>query len=374
MRKFLQKILREPVSKLANRYSSNPDRRLVHQSLTDLYQRIISKGEKGIVVPFESKDRFIIFSDQHKGGKDGSDDFSFAEKNYISALTHYNQQNFYFINLGDSEELWENNILTIKNHNTSSFEAEKLFLQRNAYLKIFGNHDLYWDNDPLAPVMLKSIFGQDIKIHEGAILQTTINGQPLSIFLTHGHQGDKQSDGNWFSKWFVSTIWAPLQLFLELNLNTPAYDNHLKTTHNHFMYEWVAPQKNLLLITGHTHQPIFLSLTYLERLFSRLTRAKQQRNMAEVDEIKAQIKLRKIKENSTTDFSAYQPTYFNTGCCCFNDGDITGIEIADGFIRLIKWEYNDKELSQRVVLEEILLKELLTSFANNPTLPTSGLK
>jgi hypothetical protein len=46
-----------------------------------------------------------------------------------------------------------------------------------------------------------------------------------------------------------------------------------------------------------------------------------------------------------------KPTYFNSGCCCFNDGDITGIEIADGFIRLIKWETAEKE-SKRKVLEE----------------------
>jgi hypothetical protein len=32
--------------------------------------------------------------------------------------------------------------------------------------------------------------------------------------MTHGHQGDLQSDGNWFSKWFVSSIWGPLQGYL----------------------------------------------------------------------------------------------------------------------------------------------------------------
>ena len=42
------------------------------------------------------------------------------------------------------------------------------------------------------------------------------------------------------------------------------------------------------------------------------------------------------------------PFYFNTGCCCFSDGDITGIEIADGFIPLIKWS----ETKGREVLEK----------------------
>ncbi len=32
------------------------------------------------------------------------------------------------------------------------------------------------------------------------------------------------------------------------------------------------------------------------------------------------------------------PSYFNSGCCCFDDGDISGIEIESGEIRLVKWE------------------------------------
>jgi hypothetical protein len=40
------------------------------------------------------------------------------------------------------------------------------------------------------------------------------------------------------------------------------------------------------------------------------------------------------------------------------DGDITGIEIADAAIRLIKWTMKD-ESPQREVLEEITLEELV---------------
>jgi hypothetical protein len=32
-----------------------------------------------------------------------------------------------------------------------------------------------------------------------------------------------------------------------------------------------------------------------------------------------------------------KPCYFNTGCCCFADGDITGLELAGGEIRLVRW-------------------------------------
>ena len=53
-----------------------------------------------------------------------------------------------------------------------------------------------------------------------------------------------------------------------------------------------------------------------------------------------------------------KPSYFNTGCCCFSNGDITGIEIADGYIRLIKWSVVGGK-TVRELLEEKELEELV---------------
>lgn len=361
MRKFLQKLLTQPVAKLADRLSSRPDKKRVDKALSRLYKNIITKpGKKGPVIPFDStKDKFIIFSDQHKGARDDMDIFALAEKNYLTALNYYEDQQFFYINLGDSEELWENLFITIKKHNKATFESEKRFINRKAFLKIFGNHDLYWDNDPLAGVGLLQVYGQLVNIYAGGILQTMVNEKPLNIYLTHGHQGDLQSDGNWFSKWFVSDIWAPFQAYLKINLNTPANNDLLKTDHNRIMYEWVAERDNTLLITGHTHQPVFRSLTHLERLYDEMAKAKRTNNTTAIAEIEKQITNRNLKGDVVPDFSAYRPYYFNSGCCCFDDGDITGIEIADGSIRLIKWEYDDKKESNRIVLEECKLDELI---------------
>jgi hypothetical protein len=51
------------------------------------------------------------------------------------------------------------------------------------------------------------------------------------------------------------------------------------------------------------------------------------------------------------------PSYFNTGCCCFSDGDITGIEITEGVIRLVKWDQEGKNVN-RIILEEAQLDYL----------------
>jgi predicted phosphodiesterase len=361
MRKLLQKLLTKPIIKLADRLSSRPDKKRVDNALTQLYKNLISQpGKRGPVIHFNPEaDRFIVLSDQHKGGRDDMDIFALAEGNYLAALDYYHQHNFFYINLGDSEELWENLFVTIKKHNQATFDSEKRFISRKAFIKVFGNHDLYWDNDPLAAVGLKQIYGEAIKISEGVILQTLIKNKTLNILLTHGHQGDLQSDGNWFSKWFVSDIWGPLQAFLKINPNTPANNDLLKTDHNRIMYDWSSKQDNTILITGHTHQPVFKSLTHLEKLYKDIAVAKQAGNQQLADDLSKQIVNRQAKGDVVPDFSAYRPTYFNSGCCCFDDGDITGIEIAEGQIRLIKWEYNDQKKSERKILDECKLEELL---------------
>ncbi|MGI4020384.1 MAG: metallophosphoesterase [Janthinobacterium lividum] len=360
MRLLLQKILRKLIGRLANKFGSRPNRERVHNALSALYQSLIeSPGKKGLLIPFKASQRFIIFSDQHKGAKDGSDDFALAEKNYLAALAYYEQQDYFYINLGDCEELWENSLGAVRKKNTLSFEAEKQFLKKQSFVKIFGNHDLYWDNDPLAALNLEEIYGEPLKVYEGCILQTSINNQQLHIFMTHGHQGDLQSDGNWFSKWFVSNVWAPLQAYLQININTPANNDQLKTVHNSIMSDWSAVPKNTLLITGHTHQPVFQSLTHLESMYRQLSIAKTANNKEAIQQLQQQINLRRIKGDPDPDFTSYQPFYFNSGCCCFDDGDITGIEIADGQIRLIRWKYNFENKAERTVLEQAELRSLL---------------
>jgi hypothetical protein len=102
------------------------------------------------------------------------------------------------------------------------------------------------------------------------------------------------------------------------------------------MYDWSSRKENLLLITGHTHKPVFASGMYS-------------------DHPNNTINTEKITDPPLQKF---RPSYFNSGCCCYNDGDITGIEIGDGKIALIKWHW-ENEKSNRSVLEEKSLNELV---------------
>lgn len=333
MRNLLRYIFLKPILWLVSRFESAPNRGRIFEALTKLKEEVKSKpGKKGFTIPFDStKGRFIIFSDQHKGAKNGADDFMLAESNYLAALNHYDAHGFHLICLGDCEELWENMLVQVKKNNVKSFEAEKKFIRRNAFTKVFGNHDLDWEINPMAANELKEIYGDSVVALEAVTLESKVGDHQLCIFCTHGHQGDEQSDGNYLTKFFISSIWAPLQAYLRINPNTPAYNATLKTEHNNLMYEWSSRQENLLLITGHTHQPVFESLTHLERL--------------------------QLKQNNKA-YLNVKPTYFNTGCCCFDDGDITGIEIVDGMVKLIKWESKD-ENAVRIELETTTLESIL---------------
>jgi predicted phosphodiesterase len=351
MRKIVRFLLLRPILWFVDTFSSVPDRQRIFKALTALRLRLeTDPGEKGFVIPIDiNTGKYILFSDQHKGRKNGADNFALAENNYVCALNHYNNLGFHFISLGDSEELWGNTLIQVKKHNTASFNAEQQFAKRNAFTKIFGNHDLDWEINPLAANDLKELYQTQVAVLEGVILETTIDKKNLTIFCTHGHQGDLQSDGNLFSKFFVSKIWAPLQAYLRINPNTPAYDATLKTKHNNLMYEWSSLQKNLLLITGHTHQPVFESLTLLERL--------QRKDAIKQDKNEPFERVYDLPTPSLEFFQKIKPSYFNTGCCCYDDGDITGIEIVAGCIKLVKWEEKTGK-STRVELENISLVEV----------------
>ncbi|RYD83155.1 MAG: metallophosphoesterase, partial [Sphingobacteriales bacterium] len=108
MRKLLQYLLTKPLTWMANKLAASPKQEIVFKSLSQLYSRTLEQKASDVqLLNIDvQKDKFIIFSDQHKGNKSWADDFNQSEPNYIAALNYYNSQNYHFINLGDSEELW----------------------------------------------------------------------------------------------------------------------------------------------------------------------------------------------------------------------------------------------------------------------------
>src|SRR5688572_1657692 len=221
VRKILKKILTRPTRWLADRVSSSPDRNDVFSSLSDLLKRIEEGKEGGDTIPVDIKGaRFIIFSDQHKGAGDMADDFRLSKRNYSAALDYYFKEQYTLVNLGDCEELWENTEKTTVDYNREVLLQEARFLQAARYHRVFGNHDLQWKFAFPRAIFLKPLFGDKLSICEGVLLRFVYGERNIRFLLTHGHQGDKRSDGNWFSTWFVAAIWTPIQRYLEISVNT----------------------------------------------------------------------------------------------------------------------------------------------------------
>lgn len=301
-------------------------------------------------------DRYIIFSDLHKGARNAADDFMPCEPTYLAALEHYLAEGFTLIVLGDAEELWEERAKDVLAAYPNVLSSEARFYKENRYIRVYGNHDDLWRFPNQVKKHLDRFF-PNINVQEGILFEyTDRSGLTGNLFLIHGHQGTLDSDAlAWFSR-----IWLPLyrefQILTGWGKTTPAKDACLRAEHDTKMYHWTRTKSKTLLIAGHTHRPIWSSRTHLEKLLNQLY-ALRQKNIenpspeleADIARLKEEIKRREEKYPPCTDTIKTRPSYFNTGCCRFEDGDITGIELDSGQIRLIKWTKIGSEFVRQVL-------------------------
>jgi UDP-2,3-diacylglucosamine pyrophosphatase LpxH len=298
-----------------------------------------------------ARDRWVIFSDQHKGIRDRADDFRRNEQAYNAALAYYNRLGYTLVVLGDVEELWKERPGPVLESYQRTLELEASFHAEGRYLRVWGNHDDAWRNSTTVRRFLYDIFGAGLKVEEGAYLDVYSEDVPLGrILLLHGHQGTAGSDRfGWFSRFVVRWIWRPFQRLTEISLNSPAKDFSLRHAHSVAMYRWAAAREKLVLVAGHTHQPVFKSKSLEQQVLEEVeaslralaeepedeTRVREAAELeARLEWVRAEGRGRKGAARLTP---MERPCYFNTGCCCFTDGDVTGLEIADGMFRLIRW-------------------------------------
>ena len=86
-------IFRKPVLWASQNSTQSRDKERVFNALSKLFDHILSDRGKGICY-FILKRKNNHFSDQHKGRRDGADDFVNAEKNYLEALNYYYKNHF----------------------------------------------------------------------------------------------------------------------------------------------------------------------------------------------------------------------------------------------------------------------------------------
>jgi len=308
--------------------------------------------------------RFIIFSDTHKGARDRADEFERCEPAYAAALRDYRERGFSLILLGDIEELWEQRFRKVEQHYADLMRFEAGF-GAGRYYRVWGNHDDDW-MDPYLVRSRLAPYMPTAAVYEGIRIAACVAGEPVgTLFMVHGHQGTFGSDRiRPVSRLFLRWIVRPLQrLGLPIGKSTPAKDACLRGQHDRGMYHWAEKQAKLILIAGHTHRPVWSSRTHLQKLEEALREAEaapdaaSPEGQARIAELRAAVEERRRLTPPCNDLpgSGLVACYFNTGCCRFEDGDITGIELENGVLRLVKWTSGDARGEPpltRMVLEE----------------------
>ncbi|WP_343488051.1 metallophosphoesterase [Allomuricauda sp. d1] len=263
--------------------------------------------EKAKNIGFDDTSKFIFFSDCHRGDNSFADDFANNRNIYFHALNHYYLNGFQYCELGDGDELWENLYFE------SIFEAHKnvFKLLRQFHLEgrlhmVWGNHDMVYQDQKYVDKHLSHYFepidGQDKELfeglvyHEGLALKHTETGQ--EIFCTHGHQADWWNYVCWrIGRFLVRILWKPLQVWGIADPTSPAKNYKELIRIEKRIKRWILKNNLKITIAGHTHRPRFPE--------------------------------------------PGQIPFFNDGSCV-HPRSITGIEIENGQISLIKWHIETK--------------------------------
>lgn len=292
--------------------------------------RLTRAYQQAKVIEFTKDDKFILFSDCHRGDNSFADEFANNRNIYSHAINYYYKNGFQYCELGDGDELWENrSFKTIFNAHRNIYELLKKFHSENRLHLIWGNHDMVYKNPSYVKKHLSTFFNHktgkdealfpDLKYHEGIILRDTDTCKEL--FLAHGHQADWWNYIFWkWSRFFVRILWRPLQVIGISDPTSPAKNYRELIKIERRIKKWISENNNLITIIGHTHRPRF----------------------PKPGEI----------------------PFFNDGSCV-HPRSITGIEIENGKISLIKWHIDTKQDGTLQIIRTILERpENISNYSN----------
>jgi UDP-2,3-diacylglucosamine pyrophosphatase LpxH len=293
--------------------------------------------------------RLIVMSDQHRGTRDGADDFWRSERAYSAALGHYFEKDYRLVVLGDGEELWECRPQRVVAEYREVLSMEARFHADSRYERVWGNHDDDWRKPRLVDKYLRPVFERHLAVREGLKLNLTDHGEPLGTLLfVHGHQG------TWDSEIFsvyarpLVRVFGFLQRLFKKPWNTPATDWKLRARHDTAMFEWARDHatSHTVLITGHTHRPVFWNSRPEVPTEDRLRRLREDLAAAHSADARAAIHAELLYLEAERRYlvglprKIDPPCYFNTGCCSFSDGDVTGLQMSNREIRLVRFPDN----------------------------------
>jgi hypothetical protein len=349
----------------------------------DDYDRAIAKGLDRAFgtaeeVSYELEDlRVAIISDLHRGARDGADDFQRSEAAYCAALGSYLERGFELWLLGDVEELWENDVDEVLSSYPAALQLEQQFASGPGLRRFWGNHDLDWKDEELVAEKLGAYL-DGVKVQEALRVAVLDGGVPLgTFFLAHGHQGTDFSDRfSFLSRLALRLVWRRVQNSQGWLSTTPAQSYGLRFKHDQAMFRWGRDRGRKgdihpVLIAGHTHHPVFPGQhspgpmpedpAWLERELETARDAGDTNRAAgaraQLEAQQARGRARKYDEPEIE-----PPCYFNTGCCCFPDGDVTCLELDRDSISLVRWP-DDEGNAKPKLLASLGVRDVMAAVA-----------
>ena len=79
-------------------------------------------------------------------------------------------------------------------------------------------------------------------------------------------------------------LYRDFQNSTNLGHTSPSRDACLRGLQDTFLYRWASEQKDLILIAGHTHRPVWTSQTHLDSLMNKLRYLQSHRQGQKRDE------------------------------------------------------------------------------------------
>lgn len=206
-------------------------------------------------MPCGVDDRYVIFSDLHMGDGGSKDDFASNAALFQYVLSkYYLQKDFSLILNGDIEELQRFEGHVIKKQWKNVYRIFNAFHDLNNLYKIIGNHDL--------ALCLPGKYKVNYKLHHSI----TLSHEKGDMMVFHGHQASmKYKKLNKLVGYTLKYIANPLQI----RNYSVSHNSRKQFALEKRVYHYSAYRK-LVSVIGHTHRPLFESLSKAERLSHRI--------------------------------------------------------------------------------------------------------
>ena len=296
-------------------------------------------------VSLDHSSRVLILSDLHMGNGGRRDEFKRNAELVKTMLgSYYLPEKYSLVLNGDIEELFKFPLDSIVTEWGDLYDLFLKFEENGFFWKTYGNHDAALLDEK--GYQLASSMVNSLKFHYGH----------ETMLLFHGHQA---SELLWETYpmvsraviFFIKYIAKPVGIrYFSIAYNSPRRFAIEKS-----IYEF-SNQAKIVSIIGHTHRPLFESLSKVDFLNYRIEEL--CRAYPSADSEKRTIIKRKIASLKTELDACYKqgkkiglrsglynnitiPSIFNSGCTIGKRG-ITALEIEGNKIRLVYW-YNGKQ-------------------------------